>query len=62
MSVLSDKIAAVTASVADLKARVEAAVPTPADHEALDAAKVALDGVLPAPVELPPAPEPEPAV
>lgn len=62
MSVLSDKIAEVTASIEAVKARVEAAVPTQTDLDALDAAKASLDEVLPAPVVPEPTPEVPPTV
>lgn len=54
MSILSDKIAEVTASIEAVKARVETAVPTQADLDALDAAKASLDAIVPAPVVPPP--------
>lgn len=61
MSILTEKITAVTTAIEAVKARVEAAVPTQADLDALDAAKTSLDGVVPAPV-VPPPVEPAPPV
>jgi hypothetical protein len=59
MSVLSDKLATATAALAALSARVEEAVPTQADLDAVDAITNSANAILPAPVE-PPAPEPTP--
>lgn len=54
MSILSEKITAVIASVEALKTRVETAVPTQADLDALDAVKASADAIVPAPVVVPP--------
>jgi len=61
MSVISDKITAVTASIEEVKTRVaalETNAPTQADLDQLDAAKVALDAIAVPPVV--PTPEPTP--
>lgn len=59
MTALSDALAALKTSVADLATRVESNQFTQADVDAVNEIKATVDGIAPTPVE-PPAPEPGP--